>query len=50
MQNHGSFALVLGVLVVLGAVVFIATGGMLGGKTTVQGDQDLPPVTTTGSN
>jgi hypothetical protein len=49
MQSYSGLALVLGVLVVLGVVVFIATGGVLGGKTTVASDRDLPPVTT-GSN
>jgi hypothetical protein len=29
------------------AVIFILTGGELGGKKTVESDQDLPPVTTT---
>jgi len=50
MQSHGGFALVLGALVALGVVVFIATGGTLGGKTAVDSDQDLPPVTTSGGN
>lgn len=50
MRGYSGLALMLGALVALGVVVFISTGGTLGGKTTVQGDQDLPPVTTTGSN
>jgi hypothetical protein len=50
MQSYSGFALMLGALVALVVVVFIATGGTLGGKVTVQGDRDLPPVTTTGSN
>jgi hypothetical protein len=49
MRGYSGFALLLGALVALGVIVFIASGGTLGGKTTVQGDRDLPPVTTTGS-
>jgi len=37
----GTFGLILGALVVVGLVVFIAGGGS---KTTVEGDKDLPPV------
>lgn len=50
MQGYSGLALMLGALVALGMVMFIATGGTLGGKITVQGDRDLPPVATSGSN
>jgi hypothetical protein len=33
-------------IVVLAAIIFIVTGGALGGKTTVNGDEDLAPVAT----
>ncbi len=42
--ENGLFGIVLGGIVALAAVLFIASGGSLGGKTTVYGDQDLPPV------
>ncbi len=36
--------IILGGILVLCAAFFILTGGELGGKKTVQGDRDLPPV------
>jgi hypothetical protein len=45
-QNRG-FGLALGAFVVAAALVFIVTGGSLGGKKTVEGDQDLPPIAET---
>lgn len=50
MREYGGLAIILGAIVALGVVIFIATGGILGGKTTVTSDSDLPPVATTGSN
>jgi hypothetical protein len=49
MQNDGTgtFGIIVGGVVAAIAVIFILTGGELGGKKTVEGDQDLPPVTTT---
>jgi hypothetical protein len=45
MQNgYGAFAALLGGIVALGALLFIASGGGLGGKTTVNSDHDLPPI------
>jgi hypothetical protein len=41
--NRG-LGLVFGAFVVLAALIFIVTGGSLGGKKTVDGDEDLPPV------
>jgi hypothetical protein len=45
-NDTGTFGLILGGIVVLAAAVFIFTGGVLGGKTTVDGDEDLPPIAT----
>ena len=39
-----SLGLFVGFLVVLGAAIFILSGGNLGGKKTVASDRDLPPV------
>jgi hypothetical protein len=46
-SSTGGLMLLLGGLVAASAVVFILTGGELGGKTTVRGDQDLPPIAKT---
>ena len=43
-NDTGTFGLILGGIVALAAVVFIFSGGVLGGKTVVNGDQDLPPI------
>ena len=49
MKNEGTgrVGIIVGGVVAAIAVIFILTGGELGGKKTVEGDQDLPPVTTT---
>lgn len=39
-----SLGLFVGIVVAIGAAIFILSGGDLGGKTTVAGDRDLPPV------
>lgn len=44
-QDNGTFALLVGGFVALAAMIFIFSGGELGGKKTVLGDQDLPPIT-----
>lgn len=46
-NDTGTFGIIVGGVVAAIAVMFILTGGELGGKKTVEGDQDLPPVTTT---
>lgn len=46
-DRSGTFGIIVGGVVAAIAVVFILTGGELGGKKTVEGDQDLPPVATT---
>lgn len=43
-NGYGAFAVLLGGIVALGALLFIASGGSLGGKTTVSSDRDLPPI------
>ncbi|HET9716794.1 MAG TPA: hypothetical protein VFP60_11475 [Pseudolabrys sp.] len=42
-----TFGIIVGGVVAVLALVFILSGGELGGKKTVEGDQDLPPITTT---
>ena len=46
-REFGTFGLVLGAIVVVAAALFIFSGGELGGKKTVEGDQDMPPIATT---
>jgi len=41
----GKLGVILGVLVAIVAVAFLFNGGEHVGKTTVKGDADLPPVT-----
>jgi len=45
-RSHGYLGALLGGLVAIAAVVFLLSGGELGGKKKVGSDQDLPPVTT----
>ena len=49
-QDNGTFGLIVGGLVALAAVVFIFGGGELGGKKTIEGDEDLPPIATADQN
>lgn len=46
-KDFGTFSLVIGGIVALAAALFIFTGGELGGKKTIEGDEDLPPIATT---
>jgi hypothetical protein len=41
------FGMVIGGIVVVAIVIFVFSGGELGGKKTVEGDDDLPPIATT---
>lgn len=41
---NGTLGLILGGVLLAAAALFILTGGELGGKKTVVGDADLPPV------
>ena len=43
-RDNGLFGLIVGGIVALAAVFFIMSGGELGGKTVINGDQDLPPI------
>ena len=43
-NNNGTFGIIVGGVFAVIAAIFILTGGELGGKKTVKGDQDLPPV------
>ncbi len=45
-KQTGGLGLIVGAIVFVAAAIFIFTGGDLGGKKTVEGDQDLPPVAT----
>jgi hypothetical protein len=45
--DNGLFGLVVGGIVALAAIIFILSGGELGGKKTISGDDDLPPVEST---
>ncbi len=49
-QNNGNYGIIVGGLVALAAMIFIFSGGELGGKKTVEGDQDLPPLATADQN
>ena len=49
-KDNRFFGLIVGGIVALAAVIFIFSGGELGGKKTVEGDQDLPPVSTADQN
>ena len=44
--DNGTFGIIIGGIVALAAAIFIFSGGELGGKKTVEGDQDLPPIAT----
>lgn len=46
-ESNGTFGIIVGGVVAVIAAIFILSGGELGGKKTVEGDQDLPPVATT---
>ena len=41
------FGMIIGGIVVIAIAIFVFSGGELGGKKTVEGDDDLPPVATT---
>ena len=45
--TNGTFGILIGGVVAVIAAIFILSGGELGGKKTVEGDQDLPPISTT---
>jgi hypothetical protein len=41
------FSMIVGGIVVVAIAIFIFSGGELGGKKTIEGDDDLPPVVNT---
>ena len=43
--STGALGLITGGIVAIAVMIFIITGGELGGKKVVKGDADLPPVT-----
>jgi hypothetical protein len=43
-KQNGGLGVAFGAFVALAALFFIATGGSMGGKKTIEGDKDLPPV------
>jgi hypothetical protein len=47
-SENGHLGLLIGGFVALMALLFIFSGGSLGGKTTVDSDRDLPPIADTG--
>ena len=47
-QDHGTFRIIIGGIVVLAAAFFILSGGDYGGKKTIASDKDLPPIASTG--
>jgi hypothetical protein len=46
-DSNGTFGILIGGVVAVIAAIFILSGGELGGKKTVEGDQDLPPISST---
>ncbi len=44
--SNGKLGIIVGGVVAVIAAIFILSGGELGGKKTVEGDQDLPPIAT----
>jgi len=46
MNGNSLFGWILGGLFAAIVVLFIVSGGELGGKKTIDGDEDLPPVAT----
>jgi hypothetical protein len=49
-QDNGTFGLIVGGIVAMAAIIFIFSGGELGGKTVVNGDEDLPPIASADRN
>jgi len=43
-KDNGTFGIIIGGVFAAIAAIFILSGGELGGKKTIEGDQDLPPV------
>ena len=43
-HDNGTFGIILGGIVAVVAALFILSGGELGGKKTIEGDEDMPPI------
>jgi len=48
--DNGSFGIIVGGIVALAAAIFTFSGGEMGGKKTVEGDPDLPPIAAADQN
>ena len=48
--DNSFFGLIVGGIVAVAVAIFIFSGGEFGGKKTVEGDQDLPPVASADHN
>jgi len=48
-NSNGRFGIIVGGVVAVIAAIFILSGGELGGKKTIEGDQDLPPISSSGN-
>jgi hypothetical protein len=46
MTDNSWYTLIVGGIVAVGAIIFLMSGGDLGGKKTISGDSDLPPIST----
>jgi hypothetical protein len=44
--DNGLFGLIVGGIVAVAIAIFVFSGGDYGGKKTVEGDDDLPPIAT----
>jgi hypothetical protein len=49
-HENGTFGIIIGGILAVAAAAFILTGGEFGSKKTIEGDQDLPPIESSGSN
>jgi hypothetical protein len=43
-SQNGTLGIIAGAVFVIAAIAFVVSGGGFGGKTVVDGDEDLPPV------
>jgi hypothetical protein len=49
-KDNGFFGIIVGGIVAVAAAIFIFSGGELGGKKTIEGDEDLPPIAAADQN
>jgi hypothetical protein len=43
-KEQGTLGILVGTALAVAALLFIVTGGSIGGKKTIEGDRDLPPI------